>query len=123
AYFVGRALGRKRLAPTVSPGKTFEGALAGVMGAVIWVIITAFTPNGFGALLVYEWSWSGALLLAVGVACLSIVGDLFESLLKRRADQKDSSRLLPGHGGLFDRVDALLPVATLAFLLLGANAL
>lgn len=123
AYFVGRRFGRMRLAPNVSPGKTVEGAAAGVLAAIIWVLITAFTPNGFGAVLVLTWSWTGAILLAFGLACLSIIGDLYESLLKRRANQKDSSHLLPGHGGLYDRVDALLPVATLAFLLLGANSL
>jgi phosphatidate cytidylyltransferase len=75
-------------------------------------------PDSFGALLLNRLGWPGLLLSGVVLAAWSIVGDLFESLLKRRAGVKDSSRLLPGHGGVYDRIDAVLPVAPAAVLLL-----
>jgi len=122
AYFAGKALGRHKLAPSVSPGKTWEGAAAGVAAAVLWVVATRGWAGTFGDVLVR--SQDGALgraaLLAALLAALSIVGDLFESLLKRRAGLKDSSQLLPGHGGVYDRLDALLPVAPCVLLLVGA---
>ncbi|TEA77642.1 phosphatidate cytidylyltransferase [Allopusillimonas ginsengisoli] len=117
AYFVGKALGRHKLAPRVSPGKTWEGAAGGVVGATVWVMLTMLWPGSFGAVLAERWAWWGVLLIAVFLAAISIMGDLFESLLKRRAGVKDSSQLLPGHGGVYDRIDALLPVAPFAFLL------
>ncbi len=119
AYFAGKALGRHKLAPRVSPGKTWEGAIGGVTASTLWVMVSSFWSGSFGEALVLQWSWPIALLFAVFLAAISIVGDLFESLLKRRAGRKDSSGLLPGHGGVFDRVDAVLPVAPLAFLLTG----
>lgn len=119
AYFTGRALGRHKLAPKVSPGKTWEGAAGGVLAAAIWTTATAAVPGSFGALLAQTWSLPAVFLLACLLAAVSIVGDLFESLLKRRAGVKDSSRLLPGHGGVYDRIDALLPVAPVALLLSG----
>lgn len=119
AYFSGKALGRHKLAPRVSPGKTWEGAVGGVAGATLWVMVSTQWPGSFGATLLAQWSWPMLVLFAAGLAAISIVGDLFESLLKRRAGRKDSSGLLPGHGGVFDRVDALLPVAPLAYLLTG----
>jgi phosphatidate cytidylyltransferase len=119
AYFAGRAFGKRKLAPHISPGKTW----AGVVGAVIAVIGVAVVAHqvapGAGLLsnrLLAELGVVGAGLLAV-VVLLSIVGDLFESLLKRQAGVKDSSHLLPGHGGFYDRVDALLPALPLAALL------
>ena len=117
AYFVGRALGRNKLAPHISPGKTREGALGGIACVVAFVLACGFFPGTFGAALVARWGWAGALLLAVVLAALSIAGDLFESLIKRRAGIKDSSSLLPGHGGVLDRIDALIPVLPLAVLL------
>ncbi|MFA5520326.1 MAG: phosphatidate cytidylyltransferase [Castellaniella sp.] len=117
AYFAGRAWGRRRLAPAISPGKTLEGAIAGVLGATLWMAVTAGSDTSFAAALVQRWGWPGMLALSVLLAVMSIAGDLFESLLKRRAGSKDSSRLLPGHGGVLDRIDALLPVAPLALLL------
>lgn len=122
AYFVGKALGRRKLAPRVSPGKSWEGAIGGVIAAVIWVAVSSYWPGSFGAVLVQAWSLGGALLLTAFLAALSIIGDLFESLLKRRAGRKDSSSLLPGHGGVYDRIDALLPVAPTAFLLVSIGA-
>lgn len=120
AYFTGKALGRHKLAPKVSPGKTWEGAAGGVLAAAVWVMGSAYWPGSFGEALGQRWPWWLMLLIAVFLAALSIIGDLFESLLKRRAGVKDSSGLLPGHGGVYDRIDALLPVAPLALLLTGA---
>ena len=120
AYFAGRAFGRHKLAPRISPGKTIEGALAGVIGVVAWVIGTAlYLPKSFGFELAQRWGLGVAALLAVLLAVFSICGDLFESLLKRRASMKDSSGLLPGHGGVYDRIDAVVAVVPLAYLLLG----
>jgi len=119
AYFVGRAFGRRKLAPAISPGKTREGALAGILGVVIWVLVSAQWPSSFGAELVRHWGVFGAIVLSVVLAIFSISGDLFESLLKRRAGVKDSSTLLPGHGGVYDRIDAVVAVVPLAYLLTG----
>jgi phosphatidate cytidylyltransferase len=120
AYFTGRALGRHKLAPSISPGKSWEGvggALAGVATlSLVWLAIDDHQP---------EWSSSiytllarqGGLILALGVlflTAMSVVGDLAESLVKRSAGVKDSSQLLPGHGGVLDRVDALLPTLPIA---------
>jgi phosphatidate cytidylyltransferase len=120
AYFTGKALGRHKLAPKVSPGKTWEGAAGGVLAATLWVLACIAWPGSFGAVLAQRWPLAIVAAIAVFLAALSIVGDLFESLLKRRAGVKDSSQLLPGHGGVYDRIDALLPVAPLALLLTGA---
>jgi phosphatidate cytidylyltransferase len=119
AYFTGRAFGRRKLAPHISPGKTW----AGVAGAVVAVVALALAAQRLapGAALLSNrlldaFAAGGAVLLAALVA-VSIVGDLFESLLKRQAGVKDSSRLLPGHGGVYDRIDALLPALPLAALM------
>ncbi|MGZ8272927.1 MAG: phosphatidate cytidylyltransferase [Burkholderiaceae bacterium] len=119
AYFAGRAFGKRKLAPHISPGKTW----AGVVGAIVAVIAVALiarrvAPDAhlLSNLLLGNLGVGGAVLLAA-VVMVSVVGDLFESLLKRQAGVKDSSRLLPGHGGVFDRVDALLPTLPLAALL------
>ncbi|MBO9331101.1 phosphatidate cytidylyltransferase [Achromobacter sp. HZ01] len=119
AYFAGRAFGRRKLAPRVSPGKTIEGAIAGVLGAVVWIGLSSLWAGTFGHALVERWTLWLALPIAALLGVLSIVGDLFESLLKRRAGRKDSSSLLPGHGGVYDRIDAILPVAPFALLLSG----
>lgn len=119
AYFTGRALGRHKLAPRVSPGKTWEGAAGGVALATLWLVGTAlYWPESYGARLLQQGSLVAVVLAGILLAVWSIIGDLFESLLKRRAGVKDSSRLLPGHGGVYDRIDAVLPVAPLALLLL-----
>ena len=119
AYFAGRAFGKRKLAPRVSPGKTIEGAIAGVLGAVVWIGLSSLWDGTFGHALVERWTFWLALPIAAVLGVLSIVGDLFESLLKRRAGRKDSSTLLPGHGGVYDRIDAILPVAPFALLLSG----
>lgn len=122
AYFVGRALGGAKLAPAISPGKTWSGALGGVLGVIIAVVLLALLGRHFEVRtmpgdLVQVWGWPMAIAWSVLLAAFSIVGDLYESLLKRRAGRKDSSQLLPGHGGVLDRIDAVLPVAPLAMLL------
>lgn len=114
AYFVGRALGRRKLAPSISPGKTWEGALGGVAGALVWAIICRRIFE--------DVAWTPYLAAAAILAAVSIVGDLFESAAKRRAGVKDSGALLPGHGGILDRIDsatAVLPLAALLLMLKG----
>lgn len=117
AYFAGRAVGKRKLAPRVSPGKSWEGAIAGVVAAVVWGAATMNWEGSFANHMFRLWSYAALPWIAF-LAMLSIVGDLFESLLKRRAGMKDSSGLLPGHGGVLDRIDAILPTAPLALLLL-----
>lgn len=117
AYFVGRAFGRHKLAPSISPGKTLEGAVAGVIGVVIWMLISSQWPGSFAANLNQHWGWLGTIALSVLLAVFSICGDLFESMLKRRVGVKDSSQLLPGHGGVYDRIDAVVAVVPLAYVL------
>lgn len=114
AYFSGKAFGKHKLAPSISPGKTWEGAIGAVLGVVIYglVVRQIFVPDMVSLPL--------SMLLLVAVTAVSIVGDLFESLLKRKAGIKDSSNILPGHGGILDRIDSLtstLPVVALFWLL------
>ena len=127
AYFAGRAFGgrvcRQKLAPGISPGKSWEGVWGGMLGVIVlallwrWIdkswslpVPSFFSQIGQGGL--------GLLLIAViFMAAMSVVGDLFESLVKRSAGVKDSSGLLPGHGGVLDRIDALLPTLPLAMML------
>jgi len=120
AYFSGRAFGKAKLAPRISPGKTW----AGVWGALLAVVVAAllawqFAPTVplFSSLLLQRWGIVVAVLLLMLLVMVSIVGDLFESLLKRQAGAKDSGHLLPGHGGFFDRVDAMLALLPPAALL------
>lgn len=118
AYFTGRLFGKHKLAPKVSPGKTWEGAIGGVVAAVLWLVLTAFyLPDSFGYLLQQKFEWYGLVIIGLVLSSWSIIGDLFESMLKRRVNVKDSSNLLPGHGGVYDRIDAVLPVAPMAALL------
>ncbi len=120
AYFTGRAFGKRKLAPSISPGKTWEGVMGAVVGvlmlAVLCSAVTVLTPNFYSLLLVKQgWILGGAVMVLL--VAVSVMGDLFESLLKRRVGLKDSSNLLPGHGGVMDRVDALvatMPVAMFA---------
>ncbi|MES2887389.1 MAG: phosphatidate cytidylyltransferase [Pseudomonadota bacterium] len=116
AYFGGRALGRRKLALSISPGKSWEGVYAGLVAVVVlavvwaWLEQTAGSPASFMSLIQRHFGWSVLVLTALYIAALSVLGDLLESLVKRSAGVKDSSRLLPGHGGVLDRIDALLPV-------------
>jgi len=117
AYLVGRSWGRHRLAPRISPGKTWEGVAGAVAAvAVYYVVLSNFTSAHAWAI-----GWGGVLVFA-GVTATSIVGDLFESWMKRSAGVKDSGRLLPGHGGILDRIDGLtagMPLAALVTRYLG----
>lgn len=121
AYFVGRAIGRNKLAPKVSPGKTIEGFVGGIAFACggAWLSFAVLAPNVFGIDVVYTW-WS-LLLYGVLLAAAGVVGDLSESVLKRAADKKDSSAWLPGFGGILDMLDSVLTAAPVAFLLLVAE--
>jgi phosphatidate cytidylyltransferase len=132
AYFAGRTFGlrftKNKLAPAISPGKSWEGVWGGMLGVVVlgacWVMadarLGASVPSIYSRLAFQTW-W----LLLLGVmflAAMSVVGDLVESLIKRSAGAKDSSNLLPGHGGVLDRVDALLPTLPLAMMLASLTA-
>lgn len=111
AYFTGRAIGRHKLAPAISPGKTWEG----VVGAVAGVLLYGFAVGGRLPALREAGPFALAAFLLL-LTALSVVGDLFESLIKRQAGMKDSGSLLPGHGGILDRIDSqtsTLPVAAL----------
>jgi len=124
AYFGGRALGRRKLAPGISPGKSWEGVWFGMAGALLvaagWLAIDAAAWVGgesFYTIIANRFSYPGLALVVVFLVAMSVVGDLFESLVKRAAGAKDSSALLPGHGGILDRVDGLLPVFPIALAL------
>ncbi|QNP48477.1 phosphatidate cytidylyltransferase [Diaphorobacter aerolatus] len=127
AYFAGRTFGLKftknKLAPAISPGKSWEGVWGGMIGvvvlAIVWVALDASNQAAvpsFYSRLAAKGYWL-LLLGAVFMAAMSVVGDLVESLVKRSAGMKDSSNLLPGHGGVLDRIDAILPAVPLAMML------
>lgn len=132
AYFAGRALGGRwiaaKLASSISPGKTWEGVIGGLVGVVMVSLcwLQADLVWDLGALSFHSrlwqqggWFWLAAVLF---MGTMSVVGDLVESLIKRSAGIKDSSGLLPGHGGVLDRVDALLPTLPLAMMLISWTA-
>ncbi len=118
AYFAGRAFGRRKLAPTISPGKTWEGVVGALAGNLLLAAMAIGLADGqFSGLgptvfsLIGEQVGGGVLFLfVILITLVSVVGDLYESLLKRLRGVKDSSRLLPGHGGVLDRIDALMAV-------------
>ena len=124
AYFGGRAFGKRKLAPGISPGKSWEGVWSGLVGALAlaacWLgLDRAFAMDSvslYGAIQ-QRLGLFGLALVVLFLGAMSVVGDLFESLVKRAAGAKDSSNLLPGHGGVLDRVDALLPVFPIALAL------
>lgn len=126
AYAFGRSMGRHKLAPTISPGKSWEGVLGGMLCAVALAFMwrwldTLWEPDSESLYTRLSAHSTTAMLLAVVLlAGMSVVGDLTESLVKRSAGSKDSSRLLPGHGGVLDRIDALLPTLPLSLALLVA---
>ena len=117
AYFTGRKFGRTKLVPRISPGKTWEGVIGAMLGVAVYVPLVIWlsglpsaTYQALPVLTLVAWAWVG----------LAVLGDLFESAIKRQAGVKDSGALLPGHGGLLDRIDALtstLPLAALAMML------
>ncbi|AWL07260.1 phosphatidate cytidylyltransferase [Massilia oculi] len=122
AYVCGKTFGKNKLAPSISPGKSWEGAIG---GGVVTVLLASLTvlfggealANTFAVRVQASFGWAGMLAVIALIVVASVVGDLFESQLKRRAGMKDSSNLLPGHGGVLDRIDALVPVLPLAALI------
>jgi len=117
AYAFGRTFGRKKLIPSISPGKTVEGAAGGLgLAIVICLLYVRFILMPYAQL---GLTIQGAVLFAIVISVAAQTGDLAESLLKREAGVKDSSRIIPGHGGILDRFDSLLFVMPVAFLLLG----
>lgn len=117
AYFVGRSLGKTKLCPSISPGKTIEGALGGVVFAMVtscilfaWLLPMAFTHS------VSPWEWGKAAIFGAILAVIGIFGDLVESVVKRASQSKDSGSILPGLGGIWDVTDSLLPTAVAGFL-------
>jgi phosphatidate cytidylyltransferase len=125
AYFGGRRFGRRKLAPAISPGKSWEGVASGMVGvvvlALVWIQLDrmwSFDSPSLYTLLLQKLGAIGTFVALIVLAAMSVVGDLFESLVKRAVGAKDSSRLLPGHGGVLDRIDALLPVFPLALALI-----
>jgi len=124
AYFSGKAFGKRKLAPTISPGKSWEGAVGGLVAVLllagVTVLLAPSVPllqDTFAVRLAGRMGWGIMLAVLVLIVAASIVGDLFESMLKRRSGMKDSSNLLPGHGGVLDRIDALVPVLPIAALI------
>lgn len=128
AYFAGRTIGGPKIAPKISPSKTWAGLVGGMAGSAAWLVaFMAAAHNTQGGVAVAEdlgigtgeaatWALVGAILAVAAQA-----GDFFESWLKRRAGKKDSSNLIPGHGGVFDRIDGLLPVALIVGVLSGLS--
>jgi phosphatidate cytidylyltransferase len=117
AYIGGKSFGKRKLAPTISPGKSWEGAFSGVLGVMIfsgiWIFIDtyfSFNSVGFFTLFYQRFGYFFLILALIFLSAASVLGDLTESLVKRAAGVKDSSQLLPGHGGVLDRIDGLLPV-------------
>jgi len=126
AYFSGKKFGRRKLAPSISPGKSVEGAVGGWIAVLVLSILTILAApyqpwlqDTFAVRVQAALGWGIALVALSVIVGASIVGDLFESQLKRRAGFKDSSNLLPGHGGVLDRIDALVPVLPIAALIGG----
>ena len=115
AYFTGKRFGKNKLAPAISPGKTWEGVFGAMVGVTLYVMVVGWASGHmhypvFPGIIVAGWWW----------VALAVIGDLFESAVKRQAGVKDSGALLPGHGGLLDRIDALtstLPFAGIALIL------
>jgi len=120
AYFAGRAFGKRKLAPSISPGKSWEGVYGALCAVVLYGVITLTLAGAQLSTL----EWVGAVIALLLLTGISVSGDLFESMLKRQAGIKDSSQLLPGHGGILDRIDSLtstLPMVALFVLLVRAN--
>ena len=113
AYFVGRSIGKYKLAPSISPGKSFEGALGGIILVILYLLLLKHFWH-----VSYLHNNMAVVKFALIVTIISIIGDLFESWLKRVAEVKDSSNILPGHGGVFDRIDSLVAVVAVAYAML-----
>jgi phosphatidate cytidylyltransferase len=116
-YFVGRKFGKRKLAPAVSPGKTWEGFFGGFFTNLVVALVVIGVSD-------IAWQW--VLAIIIPTSLISVLGDLLESMVKRHAGVKDSGTLLPGHGGIMDRVDAMAaaaPVFALAYIAIGASSL
>lgn len=109
AYFTGKLLGKHKLAPEISPKKTWEGSIGGIIGNILAVILAKFWY-------LPELIVSTTIILSIGIGIIGQIGDLFESIIKRGAGAKDSGNILPGHGGLWDRIDALIVSAPIFFI-------
>ena len=105
AYFAGKCFGRNKLAPSISPGKTREGVIGGIISNIVWMLIVFRLSGGWGMAL---WQF---LSIGLCTSMISVAGDLYESVLKREAAVKDSGALLPGHGGVLDRIDGVIAAA------------
>jgi phosphatidate cytidylyltransferase len=127
AYFAGRAIGGPRIAPAISPSKTWAGLIGGMIAAAAWVFVWVAAIDGtaldwlaprfeIGLHLSFA-NTLGGIVLGAALAVVAQAGDFLESWLKRKAGAKDSSRLIPGHGGVLDRIDGLVPVAIVAGLI------
>ncbi|MDB5950863.1 MAG: phosphatidate cytidylyltransferase, partial [Massilia sp.] len=126
AYCAGKAFGKRKLAPKISPGKSWEGAIGGGVAVLLLATLSVLFGAGmtnsafadtFAVHVQQRLGWAALVAVLIVITAASVVGDLFESQLKRRAGVKDSSKLLPGHGGVLDRIDALIPVLPLAALI------
>lgn len=118
AYAVGRMMGRRKLIPTVSPGKTVEGAIGGMIASVLVAWAFGDLVLRQSAQLGFKWFPWGIIAFGAAVSIAAQIGDLFESLIKREAGVKDSSRILPGHGGILDRLDSMFFVLPVSYLLI-----
>lgn len=105
AYFSGRKFGQRKLAPSISPAKTWEGVYGGVLVNLGWILLVFWLTGGWG------FDFLPFVLIGIATVAISIVGDLFESILKREAGVKDSGQMLPGHGGVLDRIDSVIAAA------------
>jgi phosphatidate cytidylyltransferase len=110
AYFTGKKFGKNKLAPTISPGKTWEGVFGALVGVTILGLVLHFYFGVYNVPLIFGGLWA--------IAILGVIGDLFESMLKRQAGLKDSGNILPGHGGILDRIDGIIPSLPIAVLII-----
>ncbi len=124
AYFAGRLMGKKKLAPNVSPGKTWEGVYGGIIVTMLIAVVAGLSLQNYTQIDLTVKQWCLLFAATLVVTAVSVVGDLVESMMKRYRGIKDSSNLLPGHGGVMDRIDSMtaaLPVFALALSILGRN--
>ena len=115
AYFVGRALGKHKMAPKLSPKKSIEGCIAGIVGAVIIALIYTYAINSIKG---FEYSYIYITIFTIILSIIGQIGDFAASSIKRYADVKDFSNLIPGHGGMLDRIDSIIFIAPFAYILL-----
>lgn len=124
AYFAGRTFGKHKLAPSVSPGKTWEGVYGGLVVTTLMALGGGYLLETEAGLSLGVYQWALLITLTLLITCMSVVGDLIESMVKRHRGIKDSSNLLPGHGGVMDRIDSMtaaLPLFALALSVFGWN--